>query len=89
MIPSDWGVSMGEHSGGGALCSGLGTIFFSDDPDVVEQAKAICGRCSVAAACLSGALGRREACGVWGGALLRVGEVLEVTPRRGRPRKAA
>ena len=89
MIPSDWGVSMGEQPGGAAPCRGLGEIFFSDDAGDVEHAKAVCGSCRWAASCLTGALERGEACGVWGGELVRFGQVLAVVPRRGRPRKAA
>ena len=80
---------MGEQSGGEAPCHGLGAIFFSDDPNDVEHAKAICGTCERSKRCLSGALDRHEVWGVWGGALVRAGEILEVGPRRGRPRKAA
>ena len=89
MIPSDWGVRMGEEPGGAAPCHGLGEIFFSDDPGDVEHAKAVCASCLRAASCLGGALERGEACGVWGGELVRLGAVLDVVPRRGRPRKAA
>ena len=89
MIASDWGVSMGEQVGGAVPCQGLGAIFFSDDPQVVEQAQAICGPCKRSASCLSGALERGEAYGVWGGAIVRFGKVLDAAPRRGRPRKAA
>lgn len=38
-----------------------------DDPRLVAEAKAVCGRCPVATACLTGALNRREPTGVWGG----------------------
>jgi WhiB family redox-sensing transcriptional regulator len=60
-------------------------LFFSAEPPDVDRAKAVCRSCSQRAACLSAALARREACGVWGGELLREGRILAETPRRGRP----
>lgn len=42
-------------------------IFSGATPDDIEDAKAICRRCPVAAECLSTALDRREPEGVWGG----------------------
>jgi WhiB family redox-sensing transcriptional regulator len=74
---------------GDAPCRGLGWLFFSEDEQSVDRAKEICAGCRRSATCLSGALDRREACGVWGGELLRFGEVLPGVPKRGRPRKVA
>jgi WhiB family redox-sensing transcriptional regulator len=74
---------------GDTPCRGLGWLFFSAEEDDIDQAKSVCTSCANARACLEGALARREACGVWGGQLVRWGEVLEATPKRGRPRKAA
>ena len=54
-----------------AACRGLGlndsqTIFFPSRGESVEDARAICGRCPVAAACLDFAL-EHHCIGVWGG----------------------
>ena len=40
-------------------------VFFAETPADVEFAKAICVECPVKAACLAGALERREPWGVW------------------------
>lgn len=53
-----------------AACAeeGVAPMFPSDqDAKGVEYAKSICGRCPVRDACLSEALDRGEAFGVWGG----------------------
>ncbi|MFK8025296.1 MAG: WhiB family transcriptional regulator [Ilumatobacter sp.] len=74
---------------GRARCSdGAGTLahlFFSDDDLDVARAKAICRSCTMAEACLDGALARGEAYGVWGGTLLIDGEPVRFARRRGRP----
>ena len=74
-----------------ARCSdGNGTLthlFFSDDEFDVARAKAICGKCGLAGACLSGALERAEPYGVWGGQLVIDGVIVEVKRGRGRPPK--
>ena len=44
-------------------------LFFAESPDDVETAKALCRECPARAACLAGALKRREPWGVWGGEL--------------------
>ena len=62
-------------------------LFFSESPQDVEQAKAMCRGCKARIACLAGALERREACGVWGGELLMRGAIVPVKRPRGRPRK--
>ncbi len=41
----------------------------------VRRAKEICGACAVRAACLEGALLRREASGVWGGESIKFGKI--------------
>jgi WhiB family redox-sensing transcriptional regulator len=66
----------------------LAALFFSDEPVEIEQAKAFCGGCLIQAACLQGALQRREAAGVWGGQLFQDGKVLPQKRKRGRPPKA-
>lgn len=64
-------------------------LFFSDDDNIVAQAKALCGGCPVRNKCLDGALSRQEPCGVWGGQLLEDGIIIERKRRAGRPRVAA
>lgn len=64
---------------------GLTHLFFSDDAVDLARAKAICGRCTLAEACLAGALERAEHYGVWGGHLVMDGVIVEDRPRRGRP----
>lgn len=62
-------------------------VFFADAPGEIEYAKALCTDCPARAACLAGALDRREACGVWGGELIVNGAVVARKRPRGRPRK--
>jgi WhiB family transcriptional regulator, redox-sensing transcriptional regulator len=64
-------------------------LFFSEDPINVARAKAICAMCTVRQLCLSTALRRQEAYGVWGGELVVDGEIKVDIPRRGRPRKVS
>lgn len=45
--------------------------FYPISDDDAEEAKAICGECSVREACLEYALANRERDGVWGGATER------------------
>ena len=72
-----------------ARCSdGRGTynhLFFSDDPHDIARAKAICSRCRVRDACLTGAIEREEAWGVWGGEIFVDGLIVAEKRRRGRP----
>ena len=63
-------------------------LFFAESPSDVELAKALCGSCPVRAACLTGALERREPWGVWGGQLVVQGAVVPRKRPRGRPRKS-
>lgn len=62
-------------------------VFFAESPADVEAAKLLCVGCPVQAACLSGALERREPWGVWGGELFIAGVVVARKRPRGRPRK--
>ncbi|CAA9388258.1 MAG: Transcriptional regulator, WhiB family [uncultured Propionibacteriaceae bacterium] len=62
-------------------------VFFAESPADVESAKALCQDCPVRAACLAGALERREPWGVWGGELFVQGVVVARKRPRGRPRK--
>lgn len=64
-------------------------VFFAETPADVEFAKAICLECPVKAACLAGALERREPWGVWGGELFVQGVIVARKRPRGRPRKDA
>ena len=62
-------------------------LWFAESPSDVECAKALCTECPVQAACLPGALDRREPWGVWGGELFVHGVVVASKRPRGRPRK--
>lgn len=62
-------------------------LFFAESPSDVELAKSLCGTCPIRAACLEGAIDRREPWGVWGGQLLLQGAVIPRKRPRGRPRK--
>jgi WhiB family redox-sensing transcriptional regulator len=68
-------------------CRSEPELFFAEAPQDVVRAKALCGRCTVRAECLSGALRRREPWGVWGGELFERGRVIAGKRARGRPRK--
>ncbi len=68
-------------------CAGDPELFFAEAPADVEAAKALCQGCKIRAACLQGALERREPWGVWGGELLLRGTVVPRKRPRGRPRK--
>ena len=67
--------------------SGDAELFFAESPADVELAKSLCASCPVRAACLAGALERREPWGVWGGELFIGGVVVARKRPRGRPRK--
>jgi len=62
-------------------------LWFAERPDEVALAQALCGDCALRAACLAGALERREPWGVWGGELFERGSVVARKRRPGRPRK--
>jgi WhiB family redox-sensing transcriptional regulator len=62
-------------------------LWFAESPSDVETAKALCQSCPRQAACLAGALERREPWGVWGGQLVLSGVVVPRKRPRGRPRK--
>ncbi len=74
-----------------ARCAtGTGTLvelFFSENIDDINRAKAFCLGCEVRTQCLEGALDRREPWGVWGGELFLHGKVLAHKRKRGRPPK--
>lgn len=62
-------------------------LWFAERPDDVALAQELCGGCALRAACLAGALERREPWGVWGGELFERGRVVARKRRPGRPRK--
>jgi WhiB family redox-sensing transcriptional regulator len=62
-------------------------LWFADLPAELEQAKALCLDCPARAACLTGALERREPWGVWGGEIFERGAIVARKRPRGRPRK--
>lgn len=67
--------------------SGDADLWFAEAPSELERAKRLCGDCPVRAACLDGALARREPWGVWGGEIFERGSVVARKRPRGRPRK--
>jgi WhiB family redox-sensing transcriptional regulator len=69
-------------------CQSEPDLFFSEDPEDLRLAKALCGHCPARSACLAGALQRGEPWGVWGGELFQDGRIIADKRRRGRPRKA-
>ena len=68
-------------------CTDDPELFFAESPEDVETAKAFCRECPARAACLAGALERRELWGVWGGELFLSGAIVPRKRPRGRPRK--
>jgi len=77
----------GVVKGSAPPCADDPDLFFAESPVDVELAKSICGGCPVRAACLAGAIERREPWGVWGGELFIRGEIVPRKRARGRPRK--
>jgi WhiB family redox-sensing transcriptional regulator len=65
----------------------LTPLFFSDDVIDIARAKAICGKCALAASCLQDAIAREEPWGVWGGELLLNGRIVTNKRPCGRPPK--
>src|SRR5215471_10447433 len=74
------------QTGADLPCTDDPELFFAESPDDVEAAKALCRDCPARAACLAGALGRREPWGVWGGELFMRGATVPRKRPRGRPR---
>lgn len=74
-----------------AVCStgsgDLADLFFSEQIDDINRAKALCRECPLMDACLQGAVDRSEPWGVWGGELFWNGKILPYKRKRGRPPK--
>ncbi|GAA4875367.1 WhiB family transcriptional regulator [Saccharopolyspora cebuensis] len=70
-------------------CSADPDLWFAENPQELELAKARCADCPIRSACLAGALSRGEPWGVWGGEILERGAVIARKRPRGRPRKNA
>jgi WhiB family redox-sensing transcriptional regulator len=79
--------SIGVVKRGAPPCADDPDLFFAESPVDVELAKSMCGGCPARAACLAGAIDRREPWGVWGGELFIRGEIVARKRARGRPRK--
>ena len=65
-------------------------IFFPEGKNAVAhlaQARALCGTCPGALACLNAAIASKEQYGVWGGTLFEDGKIVPEKRRPGRPRK--
>jgi WhiB family transcriptional regulator, redox-sensing transcriptional regulator len=73
---------------GSCVGSGQHELFFSERPDELAAAQAICAQCSVRMACLEMAL--EEGCdwGVWGGVIFWDGQPFHRKRARGRPRRS-
>ncbi|AUS78189.1 WhiB family transcriptional regulator [Actinoalloteichus sp. AHMU CJ021] len=63
-------------------------LWFAEGPADLQRAKQFCGGCPVRAACLAGAIARREPWGVWGGEIFERGDIIARKRPRGRPRKS-
>ena len=61
-------------------------LFFPEDDVTLAHARQLCGGCPLQDTCRSLGIARGES-GVWGGALLAEGRVLDRVPVMGRPRK--
>lgn len=62
-------------------------LWFAEQAEQVEVAKALCAPCPLRDACLADALSRAEPWGVWGGEFVLSGVVVKRKRGRGRPRK--
>jgi len=60
--------------------------FFPEDDVTLARARALCAGCPLRDVCRSLGVARGES-GVWGGALLVEGRILDRVPVMGRPRK--
>ncbi len=73
---------------GRCVASGKEDLFFSERPDELAQAQAVCLECVVRIDCLEVALERNEAWGVWGGVIFWDGQPYHRRRGRGRPRRS-
>ncbi|MGB3696055.1 MAG: WhiB family transcriptional regulator [Gordonia sp. (in: high G+C Gram-positive bacteria)] len=64
-------------------------LWFADQPQQLEEAKALCKQCPLRDPCLQNAIEREEPWGVWGGEIFSGGVVIARKRPRGRPRKNA
>lgn len=64
-------------------------LWFAEEVPAVLAAQELCRTCPLQAACLAGAIERREPCGVWGGELFERGRIVARKRPKGRPRKDA
>lgn len=81
------GPDPSTRMGGLPCATGDPERWFAEQPEVLEHAKSLCRTCPLRAACLAGALERREPWGVWGGELFDRGRVIPRKRGVGRPRK--
>ena len=70
---------------GKCVDSGKHELFFSEQPQELAAAQAICHSCEVRIACLQVALKEGLDWGVWGGVIFWDGEVFHRKRGRGRP----
>ena len=92
--PRSWGagsaIRLRTHAGAALPCQVHDPdLWFADAPSDLERAKALCLSCPAQLACLTGAIGRREPTGVWGGQILDNGEIVTHKRPRGRPRNGS
>ncbi|HEY2506935.1 MAG TPA: WhiB family transcriptional regulator [Streptosporangiaceae bacterium] len=78
----------GSLHSGRLPCQHNPDLFFSEAPQDLQRAQALCAYCPLQSECLADALERREPWGVWGGELLLKGEIIAGKRARGRPRKS-
>ncbi|MGQ0847851.1 MAG: WhiB family transcriptional regulator [Actinomycetota bacterium] len=72
---------------GRCVASGQHELFFSERPEELAAAQAICERCEVRIPCLKLALREGLDWGVWGGVIFWDGQAFHRKRGRGRPRQ--
>jgi WhiB family transcriptional regulator, redox-sensing transcriptional regulator len=72
---------------GRCVDSGKNHLFFSERPDELAAAQALCMECEVRLACLELALDEGQEWGVWGGVIFIDGRSFYRKRARGRPRR--
>jgi len=80
-----WSASRRGQTAADLPCTDDPELFFAESPDDAEAAKALCRGCPARAACLAGALERREPWGVWGGEFFLRGAIMLRKRPRGTP----